>query len=386
MQPTYLFVLPWSLEHVGGVNQVVLNLARQVRRDGRLRPLILMNDWSEPRPVWGNFEGVDTLRWRLRAPAPGRRGLAAWRDRRLCARFQADFAALCAEQRILVVNCHYFSDSAFALAPALAGLAPAPRLIVSIHGTDVSRSAQADPQQQAAMRRLLDACAAVVAPSRDLARRCQLSLGLAQAPEVIANGLDADAFPPDPAPARPSPEPVILSIGRFDAVKGQDVLLSAFAALTPSRPELRLCLIGARAGGLEGLTRLARELGCESRVSFHVDLPHHRLGEFYRRAALFVLPSREESFGIVLLEAGSFGLPVIASRVGGIPEMLSDGRTGRLVPPGDVAALALAIQEALDQPELSLEMARRFEQTVRQDFTWSRACAHYLQLVGLERT
>ena len=76
-KPTYLFVLPWSPEHAGGVNQVVLNLARQIQVEGEWNPLILISDWTARKPVWGQYEDIPTVRWRIRSLLPGKN----WRTR-----------------------------------------------------------------------------------------------------------------------------------------------------------------------------------------------------------------------------------------------------------------------------------------------------------------
>jgi glycosyltransferase involved in cell wall biosynthesis len=94
-----------------------------------------------------------------------------------------------------------------------------------------------------------------------------------------------------------------------------------------------------------------------------------------------VLPSRKESFGIVLLEAGAFGVPVIASRVGGIPEIIEDGITGLLVPAEDAVALAECMTSVLSSTDFAESMGARLRQHVEANFAWSSALEKYSAFV-----
>jgi starch synthase len=97
-------------------------------------------------------------------------------------------------------------------------------------------------------------------------------------------------------------------------------------------------------------------------------------------AELFVLPSRQEPFGIVLLEAASLGTPVVASRVGGIPEIVEDGRTGVLVPPEDPGVLAAAIHALLRDPDRARRHAAALRDVAESRFTWHQAAESYVAL------
>jgi glycosyltransferase involved in cell wall biosynthesis len=92
----------------------------------------------------------------------------------------------------------------------------------------------------------------------------------------------------------------------------------------------------------------------------------------YAKADLFVLPSRRESFGLVLAEAMAAGLPVIATQVGAIPEVVKDGETGILVPPEDPSALANAVSDLLDHPRVMKDMGTRGRERAEKHFTWDK--------------
>ena len=169
-------------------------------------------------------------------------------------------------------------------------------------------------------------------------------------PLTIHNGIDASRFNTlDQSQSLPA-QSYVLTVGKFEAKKGQATLLDAFSRIADAYPDLHLVLVGARDTSLSELEDTARSWGLDGRIHFFVDVPHQKMPALFRAAKVFALPSNEEPFGIVILEAGLSGLPVVASRVGGIPEIISDGETGWLVKPGNPDALAHALRSILDDP------------------------------------
>jgi colanic acid/amylovoran biosynthesis glycosyltransferase len=150
-------------------------------------------------------------------------------------------------------------------------------------------------------------------------------------------------------------QPQILHVARLVEVKGTRYLLRAFARVARTHEAVRLLIIGE--GPLRRpLRALAASLGVADRVEFLGALPHAEVLASMRKAAMLVLPGirtatgREEGLGMVLLEAAATGVPVIGSRVGGIPECIVDGKTGFLVPERDEEALAGKMAELLEDP------------------------------------
>jgi glycosyltransferase involved in cell wall biosynthesis len=149
-----------------------------------------------------------------------------------------------------------------------------------------------------------------------------------------------------PEPSRPPGQPIALYIGALSGPKGLDVLLKAWRDVAAQVPDARLCLVGE--GPLERELRdLARRLGIAGSVSFEGGLASGGVRAALDRSSLLVLPSRSEGMPRVVLEALSRARPVVASRIGGIPEMIQHGRTGLLLPPGDAHELAKALAELL---------------------------------------
>jgi len=153
-------------------------------------------------------------------------------------------------------------------------------------------------------------------------------------------------------------EPVVLYAGRLLRIKGVHHLLGAFLRVLARFPLARLLIVGDGEEG-QDLQTSARRLGLGPRVAFLGSLPHEDVIRCMRAADVFVLPSLVESFGIVLLEAMGCGLPVVASRVMGIPYLVEDGLNGFLVPPTDEEALADRITALLSDPDLRARMGEQ---------------------------
>jgi glycosyltransferase involved in cell wall biosynthesis len=172
--------------------------------------------------------------------------------------------------------------------------------------------------------------------------------------EVMPYGIDCDPYRslPDGAQARaalelPAGLPVVGTVGRLEAQKAQDVLLRAFAEVRRDGIDARLLIVGD-GRERESLTRLAAELGVQGAVRLagtRRDLP-----TVFAALDVFALPSRWEGTPLALMAAMAAGLPVIATPVGGVPDVVRDGETGRLVPADDAGALAAALRDALRDP------------------------------------
>jgi len=128
---------------------------------------------------------------------------------------------------------------------------------------------------------------------------------------------------------------------------------------------------------LSAIRKLADASALRDRVRLYTDMPHETTLAVIASARLLVLPSRSEPFGIVIIEAGALDTPVIASNVGGVPEIIDDGRTGVLVPAGDATALASAILTLLRDTATARAYAANFKAVVAADFTWERALLAY---------
>jgi glycosyltransferase involved in cell wall biosynthesis len=160
---------------------------------------------------------------------------------------------------------------------------------------------------------------------------------------------------------RPAPRPTVGYVGRISPEKGVEVALRALARLGDEGMEVELEIAGGGSSEhLRELEALARSLGVAGRVGFLGPLDTQALKDFYARIHALVVPSVwEEPAGLVLVEGALAGVPLVASRVGGIPEIVRDPEEALLCPPGDPAALAAALRQTLSDPEASVARAER---------------------------
>lgn len=160
----------------------------------------------------------------------------------------------------------------------------------------------------------------------------------------------------------------ILFVGRFDRHKGGDVVLRAFRKVAERHPRARLLFCGPDVGFTDDDGRTYSMEEYVDRLSFSVDVrsrlevlgqqPRHHVERLRRQAAVTVVASRYENFGGVLLEAASFGCPLVATNSGGTPEIVEDGETGLLVPPANADELAKAISRLLGDRALAARIGR----------------------------
>lgn len=269
--------------------------------------------------------------------------------------------------------------------------------VVSLHGgvldvPDAEARSWTEPTQGAVewgkllgwwvgSRRVLDDAAAVLCVGAEEQRRVQaqfpakrvLHLPNGVAPERFARG-DGPGFRRRHGVAADAR--VLLTVGRLDPQKNQRLLVEILPALLRAEPGVHLVLLGPPTSPAyaEELARTAKAAALEPRVTIIPGLPGDsaELADAYHAADLFVLPSIHEPFGIVVLEAWAAGLPVVASRVGGLASLVTDGETGVLVPPGDGEALTRACREALASPERRRDWAEAGRARVRGSYSWER--------------
>jgi D-inositol-3-phosphate glycosyltransferase len=211
---------------------------------------------------------------------------------------------------------------------------------------------------------------------------------------VIPCGVDVDHFRPiDRAEARAhigfdSDEPVILFVGRIEPLKGIDVLIQAASHL---EGPFRVLVVGGNEKDgrrLRELARLARDLGVEEQITFIPAASREDLPYYYNAADVCAVPSYYESFGLVALEAMACGVPVVATRVGGLKDTVRDGRTGYLVPWRCPEPFAERLDLLLANEPLRLSIGRE-ARAVAETYRWSHVAEQvesvYHDLVGSYR-
>ncbi|MEA2310362.1 MAG: hypothetical protein QOE28_330 [Solirubrobacteraceae bacterium] len=311
------------------------------------------------QPLHATLDGIEVEYVPYLAP-PRPRSYASWSAwaapglrralRRLHERFPFD-----------LVHAHYAAPAGDAVRRTRIG-APT---VVSVHGGDVLGLAESSPAGERAVRRGLGAARLVLANSAAIEARCR-SLG-ATATRVVHLGTDL----PRVAHGGGEGAPLVTVAHLVERKRHADVA-RALWLLRDSHPDLRWTVVGE---GPERprLERLAAELGLDGRIELRGRLDPAEAIATAQRAALFVLPSVDEAFGVAYVEAMAGGVPAIGCRGEAGPEEIAGVGGGlRLVAPGDPEALAAELRALLDEPEWRRELGQAARATVEREFTWER--------------
>lgn len=382
----YLIVAPWELTSHGGVNGVIHSLVREAQRVGGLSPIILQSSWPHRRMAATSALGVPVALLRLRAPLSARGCLTSIRNTLAylvsLPRTLALVRRLCVGHGVVAINVHYPSLSSLTFVLLRIGGLFRGQLIFSFHGSDIHTAAKLGGFKRWLFLWSLRRVDSLVVVSEQLSRFViGLCPDLAARVHVVYNGVETDLFDCIRTPRLiPTSDPVIISVASFDPVKGVDVLLRAIPLVLRQCASARFLLVGESGTQDQYLRQLADELGVEGHVEWHCNVPHSEVPALLTRADVFVLPSREEALGMALLEAAMVGLPVVAARVGGIPEIVRGSEDGILVPSEDPQALADAILWVVGHPDVAGRMGDHLRRTVKGRFTWRRAYQQYAQL------
>lgn len=287
-------------------------------------------------------------------------------------------------QGVQVIHAHNQGAMFYA---GLAGIITGRPMIATRHGTSRWGPGQPPDLSYRLLSRLVGRLARVtVCVGRDSLRVArQVDRLPANRLRLIYNGVDPDRFPHGPRAREqarrelglPAETPLVVSVGRLSPEKDQAGLLKACAELRGRLPDLRLLILG-EGPQRQALSDLARELGLADRVELAGD--HHDVPRYLAAADVFALNSRSEGISISLLEAMASGLPVVATRVGGNPEVVQEGHSGLLVPAASPPLLARALGRVLQNPALASSLGRAAEERVRAHFSLQSMAQAYAEL------
>jgi len=367
-------VLVWSeafAPTIGGVERFLEGWCRHLRAQGQ-DVLVLAAHGEMPLPDVSQWEGIPVHRVRLFEALGSRDPVQVLQLRRQIASAVSAF-----RPDLTHVNL---------LGPGALLVAERPEtgaIVVSIHtSVDSLQSAGADTALGRVLRRArwVTACSDAA-----LGSVLRIAPDIAARSLVIPYGVDV---PDSQPPAPPAGSVEVLFVGRLIDMKGADLAIEALARVRESVPGARLTIVG------DGPERPALEAQAESldvreRVRFRGWQTEEEVAAAMDGASVVVMPSRAtgspytEGLGLVAVEAAARARPVVASRVGGVPEVVVDGQTGRLVDPGDVKALADAIESLLADPAVGSRMGKAAWARARRLFS-SRAALAALDAVCSE--
>jgi phosphatidylinositol alpha-1,6-mannosyltransferase len=332
-----------SLALATGLAELGTHVAVWTRGGGRRTALVEARA-SSPQPHPVAVHPVAGRSWRRRGSGNWRRGL----EHRL----------LGSQPDAVVVTTWEPLDAVLAVVAA-APDACRPSVAVMAHGRDITGDPGAARREQ--RDRALGSEVLWLVLSRwmegQLRRRGVPSSRIVTVPAAVEEV-------PRVIPRPPRPATTLLTVGRLIPRKGQDVVIEAIALLRERHPQLRYVVVGE--GPDRGrLESLVARLGLQDRVSIAGWLDQHRLEAVWQEADLFVMPAREEpegdteGYGLVYLEAGARGLPVVGGRSGGVPAAVRSGVNGELVDaPRDAPAVAEVLEALLGDPEHMARLAR----------------------------
>jgi glycosyltransferase involved in cell wall biosynthesis len=384
--PTY-----WYPQHAADTQATyVHDINRHLVRRGHRVTVVTPGNSS--MPATDTFDGVEVVRFPMELPVDltygrvaqtrvnfwGKFARVAVMAHYLEAQYRSTLAAI-RERGGDVIHAHW----AIPTGPAAVHAARRLKLpsVITMHGGDV----YVNPEQgydfptrwyvRPALRWTLRHAGALTAITEDCRQHALRAGAPDRAVHLVFNGTDLRRFSPAPTgngavDSRFGPH-MIFACRQLFPRKGIRFLIEAAAALKPRYPDLKVVVAG---DGFERpeLIHLAESLGIARDVTFLGWVPNAELPPYYRAAAVSVIPSLEEGFGIPAAEAMGCQTPVVASDAGGLPEVVEDGVTGLIVPRGDSAALAQAIGALLADPARRVQMGRAGRERALRLFDWDR--------------
>jgi glycogen(starch) synthase len=357
-----LCTTPLYWPYIGGLEAAVMTLLAELRERGHVACVVTSHD-ALALPDEEEHDGVAIHRLPLRSALTTRDPMALLGSQRRATAIRRTFAP-----DVVHINLPD-PGAAVHLRAASAHAAP---LVVTVHTSILLGDGGSD----SLFGTLLRMADWVTAPSMAVLRPLRAALpSLDERSTVVSYGLPPAAgitAPPDP--------PRILCVGRLIAEKGIDLAVAAFGSLASRFPTVRLVIAGdgPERGRLEGQ---ARDLGLADRVDFLGWVSPDRMPSVIAGASVVVVPSRwQEAFGLVAIETAWQGRPIVAARVGGLPEPVVDGATGFIVDPEDSAAIARAVATLLEDSSLAARMGSAARARAESQYGVMRYADEYEQL------
>ena len=392
--PTY-----WYPQHAADTQATyVHDINRHLVRRGHR--VTVVTPGSPSMAASESFDGVDVVRFPMELPVDltygrvaqsrvdfwGKLARVAVMAHYLEAQYRATLAVV-RERGADVIHAHW----AIPTGPAAVHAARRLELpsVITMHGGDV----YVNPEQgydfptrwyvRPALRWTLRHAGALTAITEDCRQHALRAGAPDRSVHLVFNGTDLRRFSPA-ASGNGAVDPrfgphMIFACRQLFPRKGIRFLIEAAAQLAPRFPDLKVVIAG---DGFERpeLLRLAETLGISNRVTFLGWVPNTDLPPYYRAAAVSVIPSLEEGFGIPAAEAMGCQTPVVASDAGGLPEVVEHGVTGLVVPRGDSSALATAIGALLADPFKRTQMGLAGRERARRLFDWDRTAEQLEQI------
>lgn len=372
----------WDVSEAGGVVSMLKDLMGGL--DAKYEIHLLVESW-EARLCRDSVDRERRCYYRLRFPVPPNSllSLKEWLSwltgLPICLQ---QVTKLCRSKSIDLIHIHYPSPAhlPFLVAKRMGG----PPFIFTCHGGDIAAYPRMNTLQRAVMRATVRGADAVTAVSRWLTNRAASTLSLSTKPVTIHNGYRLPELnkpymlrgTTDSTNAVNLPGKYAVIIGNSRHYKGHDIAIKAWAKVIQKYPEFTLLIVG---GGplMEEMKKLALDLGVAGAVRFTGHVPREVVLGILEKATVLVAPSRNEGQGLMILEAGALGVPVICSDIPPFLEMVRPGETAFVFPsedPTELATLVCKVVEGLEEAEV---IGRRLRQVVQEHFSIQRMVSAY---------
>lgn len=265
-----------------------------------------------------------------------------------------------------ILHAHYATSFGF-----LGALCDHHPFIISAWGSDIFSFPKKSPFHRGLLDWILDKADYLCSTSHVMAQEMYSHLELSQKIDVIPFGVDVHQFAPPEGTHTEFSRKVIFGVAKYlQPVYGLDLLLKAFAQLDKIDPGKALLKIAGDGPELSRLQLLAARLEITEQVEWLGAMPNAEIARFYQDLDVVVVPSRQESFGVTAVEGSACARPIIASRVGGLPEVVIDSETGIMVEPENVEKLVEAMKFMIDHPEERVRMGQAGREFVLRNYAW----------------
>ena len=375
-------VTAWPLtQEAGGVGTVVRVLSAELSKDSRVAALVC--DWDAKHLQCSRVRQLTCYGLRLRLPydpsSPVLSFLGWLRDLPMTLVY---LRRLMRAERVDVVHLHFASayQFYFRIMRALGG----PPYVVTLHRGDTVNFPEWSKLEQALTLWMLRGAKNVNAVSSWLAELAARTFPGIRGVNCIHNGLKLSDFggldgpAPDAVPEVELPDKFFLMVSNVTYYKAPDVAIEAWARVQSRQPNLHLVIVGEARELWDTCTKMIEDLGCGDRVHMVGPMPRDTVLGMMKRAVALVFPSRNEGLGLVMLEAGAMGLPVICSRIGPLLEIAQDEVSALMVPPEEPEALADAVERLAGDSALRQRLGQALQERVRRDFSAESMATQYL--------
>jgi len=260
-----------------------------------------------------------------------------------------------------LIHAHFATSCG--LVAALTGFHP---FVLSVWGSDLTRFPIRSFAHKLLIKSVLNKADYITATSEYLVEKVKLYSD--KHPSKIPFGIDARFL--QVSTTKENTEFTIGIVKSIEKLYGFDTLIEAFHLLLQDNQNIRLNIVGD--GSYKaGLIAKCENMRLNDRIKFYNHVDNSNIQEIYKKIDLFVLPSYSEAFGVAAVEAAATGLPVVASNIGGLPEVVEDGKTGILVEPGDVISLVKAIKYYIDNPDKRAQHGEAGRRKVENEYNWA---------------